>query len=185
MSAVLSTNELEDLLAGCGRRQPAALEALYHRTAPQLLGIITRIIGNRAHAEDVLQEVFVSIWQRADQFDRLKGGAMSWIVAIARHRAIDLQRSIRPSVLLEVAELAGAEALQVAGPAEHAEFGAARQALLHCLQRLSAAQRQCVVLAYRAGLTQERIAAALNLPLGSVKSWMRRGLLSLRGCLES
>jgi RNA polymerase sigma factor (sigma-70 family) len=177
--------ELESLLAGCGRQEPAALEALYARTAPQLLGILSRVLGNRASAEDALQDVFVSIWQRAGQYDQFKGRAMGWMVAIARHRAIDMQRSTRPTVLLEVAELAGAHSLQVDSAAEQVEFRAAHQALRRCLELLSAAQRQCVLLAFRNGLTQERIAQNLNQPLGSVKSWVRRGLQSLKGCLES
>jgi len=179
------TGELEAMLYACARQDAAALKALYARTAPQLLGILTRLLGNRDSAEDVLQEVFVTIWQRSDQYDQFKGRAMAWIVSIARHRAIDLQRSTRPTVLLDAAELAGAEQLQVESASEQTEFGAAARALQRCLELLSATQRQCVLLAYRRGLTQERIAKTLNQPLGSVKSWVRRGLQSLKGCLES
>lgn len=178
------TRELEDLLEACGRRDAAALKALYTRTAPQLLGILVRVLGNRASAEDVLQEVFVSIWQRAGQYDQFKGRAMSWMVAIARNRAIDMQRKFRPTVLLDAAELAGAEQLQVTGPAENTEFGSARRSLGRCLELLNTAQRQCLLLAYQSGLTQERIALTMKQPLGSVKSWVRRGLQSLKGCLD-
>jgi len=182
---VSETRELEDLLQACGRGDAAALKALYTRTAPQLLGILVRVLGNRASAEDVLQEVFVSIWQRAGQYDQFKGRAMSWMVAIARNRAIDMQRKFRPTVLLDAAELAGAEQLQVTGPAENTEFGSARRSLGRCLELLNTAQRQCLLLAYQSGLTQERIALTMKQPLGSVKSWVRRGLQSLKGCLES
>ncbi len=179
------TRELEALLQSCGRQDAAALKALYTRTAPQLLGILVRVLGNRASAEDVLQEVFVSIWQRAGQYDQFKGRAMSWMVAIARNRAIDMQRKFRPTVLLDAAELAGAEQLQVTGPAENTEFGSAHRSLGRCLELLNTAQRQCLLLAYQSGLTQERIALTMKQPLGSVKSWVRRGLQSLKGCLES
>ena len=185
MAELPDNRQLEALLKACGRQDAAALNELYSRTAPQLLGILARVLGNRASAEDALQEVFVSIWQRAGQYDQFKGRAMSWMVAIARHRAIDMQRRARPTVLLEAAELAGEQALQVDSGADQTEFGVAHQALRRCLELLSAAQRQCVVLAYRNGLTQERIAQTMNQPLGSVKSWVRRGLQSLKGCLES
>ncbi len=185
MAELPDNRQLENLLEACGRQDAAALKELYLRTAPQLLGILSRVLSNGASAEDALQEVFVSIWQRAGQYDQFKGRAMSWMVAIARHRAIDMQRRARPTVLLEVAELAGEHALQVESGAEQVEFGMAYQTLRRCLELLSAAQRQCVVLAYRNGLTQERIAQTMNQPLGSVKSWVRRGLQSLKGCLES
>ena len=88
-------------------------------------------------------------------------------------------------MLLDAAELAGAEQLRVEGPAENAEFGAALEALRRCLEILGAAQRQCLLLAYQRGLTHERIALSIGQPLGTVKSWVRRGLQSLRACLES
>jgi RNA polymerase sigma-70 factor (ECF subfamily) len=176
--------ELEELLRRCAAQDSAALQILYGRVAPQLLGILLRILRSRAAAEDALQDVFIRIWQQAAQFDAVRGRAMSWMVAIARNRALDLQRSARPTVLLEAAEIAGAEQLQVEGPAEHAEFGAAQAALGRCLALLGAAQRQCIVLAYQHGLTQERIALAVGQPLGTVKSWVRRGLQSLKSCLE-
>ncbi len=182
---MLETRALEDLLQACGRQDAAALKELYTRTAPQLLGILVRLLGNRASAEDVLQDAFVSIWQRAYQYDQFKGRAMSWMVAIVRNRAIDMQRASRPTIMLDTAELAGAEQLQVAGPAENTEFGSAGRSLSRCLGLLNTAQRQCLLLAYQSGLTQERIALAMKQPLGSVKSWVRRGLQSLKGCLES
>ena len=88
-------------------------------------------------------------------------------------------------MLLDAAELAGAEQLQVDGPAESAEFGAALVALRRCLDSLGASQRLCLLLAYQRGLTHERIALSIGQPLGTVKSWVRRGLQSLRACMES
>jgi len=176
--------ELQALLERCARGDREALRVLYERTAPRLLGILLRILGSRAPAEDALQDAFIRIWQQAGQFDQLKGRAMSWMVAIARNRALDMKRATRPMVLLEVAELAGAEQLLTDGPAESSEFMAAGVALRRCLAELLAAQRQCIVLAYQKGLTQERIATALGQPLGTVKSWMRRGLQSLGKCMQ-
>lgn len=177
--------ELEELLRRCAGQDRDALHLLYQRTAPQLLAILMRILGSRAPAEDALQDAFLRIWQQAANFDERKGRALSWMVAIARNRAIDMQRAARPTVLLDAAELSGAEQMQVGGPADSHEFSAAGVALNDCLAMLGAIQRQCLTLAYQQGLTQDRIAAAIGHPLGSVKSWVRRGLQSLKKCLES
>jgi RNA polymerase sigma-70 factor (ECF subfamily) len=185
VATALDGDELDELLWRCARRDADALQALYTRTAPQLLAILVRMLGTRSAAEDALQDAFIRIWQQAAQFERIKGRAMAWMVAIARNRAIDLQRAGRPTVVLDAAELAGAEQLQVAGPAENAEFGAAYEALRRCLAVLGTAQRQCLLLAYQRGLTHERIALSIGQPLGTVKSWVRRGLQSLRACMES
>jgi len=185
VATALDSNELDDLLRRCARRDSDALQTLYARTAAHLLAVLIGMLGNRAAAEDALQDVFIRIWQQAGQFDRSRGRAMAWMVAIARNRAIDLQRSGRPTVLLDAAELAGAWQLRVEGPADSAEFAATHAALRRCLELLGASQRQCLLLAYQRGLTQERIALSIGQPLGTVKSWLRRGLQSLRACLES
>ena len=185
MTDIPDNRRLEDLLRRCAARDAAALRELYGHTASQLLAVLMRILRTRAAAEDALQDVFIRIWQQAGQYDEIKGRAISWMVSIARNRAIDLLRAARPMVLLETAELAGAEQLRVEGPAERAEFGATQAALQRCLALLAQAQRQCVQLAYQHGLTQEQIAQAENQPLGTVKTWIRRGLQSLRTCIES
>lgn len=185
MAPALDGNELDELLGRCARRDPDALRALYARTAPQLLAILVRILGTRSAAEDALQDAFIRIWQQAGQFDCIKGRAMAWMVAIARNRAIDLQRTVRPTVLLDAAELAEAEQLRVEGPADNTEFSATHAALRRCLQLLGASQRLCLMLAYQRGLTQEQIGLSIGQPLGTVKSWLRRGLQSLKACLES
>jgi RNA polymerase sigma factor (sigma-70 family) len=185
VAPALDGNELDELLGRCARRDAAALQALYARTAPQLLAILVRMLGTRAAAEDALQDAFVRIWQQAGQFERIKGRAMAWMVAIARNRAIDLQRAARPTLLLDAAELAGAEQLRVEGAADTAEFAATHAALRRCLELLGTSQRLCLLLAYQRGLTQERIAFSIGQPLGTVKSLVRRGLQSLRACMES
>jgi RNA polymerase sigma-70 factor, ECF subfamily len=185
VKTTLNDDQLEDLLVRCAAHDAEALQQLYARVSPQLLGILMHILGTRAAAEDALQDVFIRIWQQAGQFDRIRGRAMAWMVAIARNRAIDLQRTARTMVLIDAAELAGSEQLRVEGPANHVEFGATHVALQRCLELLSAAQRQCLLLAYQRGLTQDRIAQSIGQPLGSVKSWVRRGLQSLKACMGS
>ncbi|HLY53007.1 MAG TPA: sigma-70 family RNA polymerase sigma factor [Steroidobacteraceae bacterium] len=185
MSTALNGDALDELLERCARRDADALRSLYARTAPQLLAILARMLGTRAAAEDALQDVFIRIWQQAGQFERSKGRAMAWMVTIARNRAIDLQRAGRPTVLLDTAELEGAEELRVEGPADEVQFGAAYEALRRCLDVLGTEQRQCLLLAYQRGFTHERISLSIGQPLGTVKSWVRRGLQSLRACMES
>jgi RNA polymerase sigma-70 factor (ECF subfamily) len=182
---LLDNIALEALLRRCAERDQSALGSLYEHVGPQLMAVLMRMLRSRALAEDALQDVFLRIWQQAAQFDELRGRAMAWMVSIARNRAIDMQRATRVTVMLDAAELAGAEQLQVIGEADSAEFGAARRALMRCLEALGAAQRQCVLLAYQHGLTQERISQSIGQPLGSVKSWVRRGLQSLRTCMDS
>jgi RNA polymerase sigma-70 factor (ECF subfamily) len=176
---------LEPLLRRCAARDAAALDELYRLTAPRLLAVLMRMLRIRAQAEDALQDVYVRVWQQAAQFDDQKGRVMAWLVSIARNRAIDLQRAQRATVLLDAAELAGAEQLRVVAESDTTEFSAASRALQHCLELLGGAQKRCLVLAYQHGLTQERIAQTTGEALGTVKSWMRRGLQSLRVCMES
>ena len=185
MNRTLDNRQLEDLLRRCAARDAAALRELYGQTSAQLLAVLIRMLHTRAAAEDALQDVFIRIWQQAGQYEEFKGRAISWMVSIARYRAIDLIRAARPMMVLESAELAGAEQLQVEGPADRAEFGATRAALRRCLELLAQAQRQCVQLAYQHGMTQEQIALAENQPLGTVKTWIRRGLQSLRKCMDT
>jgi RNA polymerase sigma-70 factor (ECF subfamily) len=176
--------ELEALLARCAAGDRTALETLYARVAPILLAVLTRILKRRDAAEDALQDVFVSVWQRAGQFDPIRGRPLAWLVSMARYRAIDLQRATRPALALsEVSTLE--PQLQWQGPAEGGELLGTGALLLRCLEQIAAPQRRCLLLAYQDGLTHSEIARAVNEPLGTVKSWVRRSLLALRRCLES
>jgi RNA polymerase sigma-70 factor (ECF subfamily) len=176
--------ELEMLLARCAAGDAAALETLYLRTAPILLAILIRMLKRRDAAEDALQDVFVSVWQRARQFDPIRGRPLAWLIAMARYRAIDLQRASRPAVTLS--EVSALEPrLQSEDPLAADETLGAGALLLRCLEQIAAPQRHCLMLAYQEGLTHSEIARTVNEPLGTVKSWVRRSLLALRRCLES
>jgi len=176
--------ELETLLARCAAGDRSALETLYGRVAPLLLAILMRMLRRRDVAEDALQDVFVSVWQRARQFDPIRGRPLAWLVSMARYRAIDLQRAARPVLALsEVSELE--PQLQAAGPSEADEALGSAAVLRRCLEQIAAPQRRCLLLAYQDGLSHSEIARALQEPLGTVKSWVRRSLVALRRCLES
>jgi RNA polymerase sigma-70 factor (ECF subfamily) len=176
--------ELEALLSRCAAGDRSALETLYARVAPILLAVLMRILRRRDVAEDALQDVFVSVWQRAHQFDPIRGRALAWLTSMARYRAIDLQRAARPALALtEVSALE--PQLQSESPPEADEMLGTGTLLMRCLEQIAAPQRRCLMLAYEEGLTHSEIARAVNEPLGTVKSWVRRSLIALRRCLES
>jgi len=176
---------VEQLLVRCAQQDQRALEELYSLVASQLFGLLLRMLRSPALAEEALQDVMVRVWQRADQFVAYRGRAMTWLMSIARYRAIDLLRMQRKQVTLDEAP---DEALVDAGAADFADSMTSQRssrALDDCLSRLTAEQRKCIALAYVEGYSQDQIATAIDSPLGTVKSWMRRGLSSLKRCLES
>jgi len=176
--------ELQSLLDRCAAADAAALQRLYTLTSPMLFASLTRILRRRALAEEALQDVFVSIWQRADQFRASRGRPMAWMISIARYRAIDLLRHERsaPALVPEVPERA-----DVAEDArnEPEAWMPASGLLERCLGLLTERQRNCLELAFVGGNSHEDISRLTGSPLGTVKSWIRRGLRSLRQCLES
>jgi RNA polymerase sigma-70 factor (ECF subfamily) len=174
---------LVELLQRVAAGDRAAFAALYDRTSPQLFGVALRILRQKERAEDVLQECFVAVWQRAGDYDPAKGAAMTWLTTILRHRAIDVVRrgTRRPERLAEPEEALLALA---AGPADDADRGSELRALQDCLGELGAAQRNAILMIYAYGLTQEELAAQTATPLGTVKSWIRRSLERLKKCLD-
>jgi len=150
--------------------------------AAQMLASLIRILKRRALAEEALQDVFVSIWQRAAQFESARGSARIWLMAIARHRAIDVLRSERVDLYRE------ADVEQMPEPAEGisdwSSAGRSAAALARCFQELTGEQRRGIELAFVNGYSHADIARVTGEPLGTIKSWIRRGLASLRACLE-
>lgn len=177
--------ELEQLLSRCALREERALAELYNLVGATLLGIMMRILRSRALAEEALQDVMVRVWQHADRYAAYRGRAMPWLISIARYRAIDVLRAQRAQVTLDDAP---AEALMDVAAEEFPDTTTSqrmRRALEHCLKRLTPDQRKCLSLAYIEGYSQDEIATAINSPLGTVKSWVRRGLSSLKRCMDS
>jgi RNA polymerase sigma-70 factor (ECF subfamily) len=176
--------QLQNLLDRCASSDAAALQHLYKLVSPVLFASLTRILRRRALAEEALQDVFVSIWQRAGQFRTTRGRPMAWMMSIARYRAIDLLRRERhaPTLMPDLPEQAEIGADPDAGTPAWLS-GAAL--LERCVALLSSQQRHCLELAFVGGSSHEDIARVTGSPLGTVKSWIRRGLQSLRQCLES
>ncbi len=172
----------------------AAFEALYRACAPLLLGIALRIVGRREVAEDVLHDAFVRIWNGAGSFDPLASQPVAWMAAIARNRALDVVSSAEAT---RTQSLHGSDddddpdgALDrlfdwsEPGADEAEDARRARNFLRECLNELAAAERQTLVLAYSHGMSHSELAAHLSRPLGTIKTWARRGMEALRECVE-
>ena len=174
---------LQSLLGRCAAADASALERLYELASPLLFAALTRILRRRSLAEEALQDVFVSIWQRAGQFQASRGRAMAWMMSIARYRAIDLLRHERSAPIL-VPDLPD-RGVTDDDKEESGSWMPTAGLLERCLGLLNDQQRNCLELAYVGGNSHEDISRLTGNPLGTVKSWIRRGLQSLRKCLES
>ena len=185
--------ELSRLLARAGLGDRAAFATLYEQSASHLLGVVMRIQRDRAQAEDILQEVYVNVWRAAKSFDAAQSQPLTWLTSIARNRAIDsLRRSnTQPqlqtnfSTTDEETDVYDTVADDAPGPLDLLSRASDARALSTCMQTLSAQQRQSVALAFFDGLSHAEVATNMRQPLGTVKSWVRRALLSLKSCLET
>jgi RNA polymerase sigma-70 factor (ECF subfamily) len=175
-------DDLAGLLASVASGDRAALRSLYARQSTRLFGIAMAILRDRSAAADALQDAFLRVWQRARQYDAERGPAAYWLSGIVRNAALDIARARGREVLSDDPNL-GDEAVE---PDTLERLGAAQDAArLHaCLSQLEPRNRETIVLAFVHGLSHPQVAERLSVPLGTVKSWIRRGLLSLRACLS-
>jgi len=200
-SALKAADDLEsrltDWLSRCALGDRQAFRQLYEATSPRLLGVVAQMVGRGALAEDLLQDVYVRIWKAAGQYRAGAGSPMAWMAASARYRAIDHLRSrgARPEVAISDLPLQGGSEDgdddpthrlpdPQAGPAASFEARSEAEAVQRCLGVLQGVQQQSISLAYYQGLSHGEIAVHLGAPLGSVKTWVRRGLIALKACLE-
>ena len=159
------------------------MQAVYELVSRKLLGVIHPVVRDREKAEDVLQEVFFKIWNRAGRFDPDKGSPITWMCAIARNSAIDTVR--RDGRNPEVGDDAYLDATDDTPDAEEKLCSVEDRARLHrCLDSLQDDHRRSIRMAYFRGYTYSELATKLDVPLGTMKSWIRRGLASLKGCLS-
>ena len=176
------TDDAEALLVGCARGDRAAFRLLYDRWGSRLYGIALRITRQGSMAADATQDAFVQIWQQAHRFDPLRGSAEAWLIGILRYRALDIVRRRSREVAGYEPEEREDEAPDALARLVSSAEGAA---LYRCLEELEEDRRRLVVLAFVDGLSHSELAARMNAPLGTVKSWIRRSLMSLRECLAS
>lgn len=187
VSSALSgrATSLDTLLSQVALGNRVAFEALYRDTSSRLFGICLRVLSERAEAEETLQEVYTAVWRKASQFDAARATAMSWLGTMARNKAIDRLRSMPARSARAPLDVAQDVEDPGASPAQQAETSTDRERLERCLQELEPRRRSLIREAFFVGSTYEDLAARIQAPLGSVKSWIRRGLLQLRECLEA
>lgn len=186
MQAGTDDGEIGQLVGLVARGDRQAMRRLYDAESPRLFGVARRLLRDRAAATDALQDAFVQVWQNAGRFDPARGSARGWLTAILRYRALDMARA-RGRETLETLESLEEEG----GPADDrpdalGQLLARREtrALAQCLEALDDKNRRAILLAFIDGYSHSQIASLLDSRLGTVKAWIRRGLVSLRGCLE-
>lgn len=174
--------ELVAVLGAISSGDREALSTLYTRTSAKLYGICLRVLGNESEAQDVLQEVYVTAWRKAGQFDPGKASPITWLAVLARNKAIDQLRRRRPSAdgLDAAAEVVDSSpsAFDIAQQKQE------RSRLDQCLEELDEQPRAMIRSAFLDGATYPELAQRAGVPLGTTKSWIRRGLQRLKGCLE-
>ncbi len=177
--------QLTAALTAVGRGDRAALRQVYDMTAAKLFGICLRICGERASAEDVLQTVYIKVWERAGKFDATRASPITWLATIARNAAIDWRRSVAGRAVRDtLPEQAGFAVADDSLLADQSMIVAEEGEQLHrCLGELEDRTRLCIRAAFFDGSTYAEIAERENVPLGTMKSWIRRGLLRLKACL--
>ena len=175
---------LRGLLVATAGGDRKAFEQLYQRTSAKLFGICLRILGERAQAEEALQEVYLAIWHKANLYDGDRASPITWLAQVARNKAIDHLRASKPERLSQPLELSAEPVDDTPGAADLAQSRDDRRRLHRCFEELSGEQRSVIRIAFFEGCTYEEIAQRGDTPLGTVKSWVRRGLLKLKDCLQ-
>ncbi len=187
------SRELAVLLSRTGLGDRSAFATLYERTSGHLFAVILRVQRDRALAEELLQDIYVNIWKAAAGFDAAQSQPLTWLTSIARNRAIDSLRRAQAQPQLVSAtrdedddspDETEAMADEAPGPLDLLNRASEARQLTLCMEGLSAQQRQSVALAFYDGMSHAEVAEHLKQPLGTVKSWVRRALTSLKTCLE-
>jgi RNA polymerase sigma-70 factor (ECF subfamily) len=188
MSAPSPDAELMTLLDRIGQRDEAALRVLYDRVSPKLFGLAMRVVRQREWAEDVLQESFLTIWRAAGDYRASLSPPMAWMGLIVRSRSLDLlrRRTADRAQLTQEFDVQMDETFEsgTPNPMDTADASEQAWALHQCLTQLEGRQREVVSLAYLRDLSHGELAEQLKLPLGTVKTWIRRGIEKLRNCMK-
>jgi RNA polymerase sigma-70 factor, ECF subfamily len=175
---------LEALLARIAIGQRDAFESFYRRTTDKVFGICLRVLADRSEAEEVMQEVFTTVWRKASQFDPARASALAWLAMIARNKAIDRRRADPTKGRLTPIDLVAEIEDPKVSPERDAETAKDRDRLDACLKQLDPRARNLIQAAFFDGSTYQELARRVGSPLASVKTWIRRSLQQLRACLE-
>lgn len=173
----------EELMRRVALGESHAFEVLYDRCAAQVFGIVVRVVRDRDQSQEVAQEVFLEVWQRASRFDPARGSASAWVMALAHARAVDRVRSAQAAADREVRDGMASPDRDVDSVSETVEARLEQAAVHRCLSTLTELQRQSVTLAYYSGYTYPQVAALLHAGLPTIKTRIRDGLIRLRDCL--
>lgn len=174
---------LEDLLPAVARGDQEAYEALYTRISAPVYGLVRRVLRDPAQSEEVTQEVLLAVWRSAARYDEQQGSALAWVMTMAHRRAVDRVRSEQSSADRHKRLAARDVEPSYDSVAEAVETRLDQEAVRRCLESLTKLQRESVTLAYYTGRTYREVAEHLELPVGTVKTRMRDGLIRLRDCL--
>lgn len=184
VSSPAERDELNRLLQQTGCNDQKAFAELYKRTSSKLFGVCLRMLRDRGEAEEVLQETFTTVWRRAGSFDASRASAITWLVTLSRNKAIDRLRQHREELLDDPSRLDETVDEQPT-PAADAETSQEYRRLQQCLDELEPQQQRSVREAFFTGATYNELATRCKVPLGTMKSWIRRSLMQLRTCLDS
>jgi RNA polymerase sigma-70 factor, ECF subfamily len=182
---MLMQSELVWLLGAVAKRDIAAFEKLYEATRAKLYGVLLRILGRPELAEEVMQETYLKVWKTADKFDPLLASPITWMVAIARNRAIDIVRKRTEVSIEDAPEAMGIADDTAPAPLARREMTEELKRLLSCLGKLDPEKQRIVLLAYYSGWGREQLSKKLDIPVNTIKTWLRRSLLDIRECMGS
>jgi RNA polymerase sigma-70 factor, ECF subfamily len=181
-AGMLMQTELVWLLGAVARGDETAFERLYEATRAKLYGVLLRILGKPALAEEVMHETYLKVWKMADRFDPATASPITWMVAIARNRAIDIVRK-RGDISIDEEPDAPEPAAGGPPPLARREMTAELKRLLSCLGRLDSEKQRIVLLAYYSGWSRDQLATKLDIPVNTIKTWLRRSVLEIRECM--
>jgi RNA polymerase sigma-70 factor, ECF subfamily len=180
---MLTPAELVWLIAAVAKGDEVAFERLYAATRAKLFSVVLRILRRQDLAEEVIQEAYIKIWNRAGQFNPGLSSPITWMASIARNRAIDVVRK-RTDLSIEEEPTAMEVAVDSPDPLARREMTEELKRLLECIGRLEPDRQKLVLLAYYNGWSREQLAAKFDTPVNTVKTWLRRSMMDIRKCLE-
>jgi len=172
--------DLRDALMRCARGEKPALRLIYDAECPAMIGVAMRIVKRRELAEEVVQEAYVKIWRNAHRYNPELGPPKAWLYAIVRNQALNVLRDGRREDLVDEVPEDSGSAVEAYSAAERLPDS---NALRRCLEGLDPRRRTSVLMAYVDGFSHGEIAGRLSVPLGTVKAWIRRSLVSLKECM--